>query len=212
MRLAAVIPVKSFSGAKTRLGLPAKIKSELCEMMLGEIVRTVSASPHIDTTVLVTKEERAMRIASRAGAEVVRDEAEDGVNSAVALADAFLQRKGYDASMVLPQDIPYLKIQDIDFMLNYKMHPDFAIIVPSQRFDGTNALVRMPIDLMGTHYDDDSYRKHMGEAKTRTRNVAMVFVRRVMWDVDDMGDLEFLLGQPEKPEFAAGVRELLGPS
>ena len=36
------------------------------------------------------------------------------------------------------------------------MHPNFAIIVPSRRFDGTNALARMPIDLIETHYDEDN--------------------------------------------------------
>ena len=48
--------------------------------------------------------------------------------------------------------------QDIDFMLKYQMHPNFVIIIPSRKFDGTNALVRMPIDIMKTHYDDNSYR------------------------------------------------------
>ena len=66
---------------------------------------------------------------------------------------------------MFPQDIPYIKTQDIDFMLNYKAPPNFAIIVPSRRFDGTNALVRMPTDLMETHYDEDSYKIHMNTAK-----------------------------------------------
>jgi 2-phospho-L-lactate guanylyltransferase len=89
------------------------------------------------------------------------------------------------------------------------MHPNFAIIVPSRKFNGTNAHVRMPIDLMKTHYDDDSYRNHMNTAKEHTLNVAMVFVKRIMWDVDDHEDLKFLLEQNEKPDLVEKIRKIL---
>ena len=104
---------------------------------------------------------------------------------------------------------PYIKTQDIDFMLNYQAPPNFAIIVPSRRFDGTNALVRMPVDLMETHYDEDSYKIHMNTAKEHTLNVAMVFIKRIMWDVDNIEDLEFLLEQNEKPQIAEKIRTIL---
>ena len=94
-------------------------------------------------------------------------------------------------------------------MLNYQMHPNFAIIVPSRKFDGTNALVRMPVDLMKTHYDNDSYRNHMSTAKEHTLNVAMVFVKRIMLDVDDEEDLKILLEQNEKPELAIKIKKIL---
>ena len=127
----------------------------------------------------------------------------------MALADNYLKENDFDASIVFPQDIPFIKTQDIDFMLNYKMHPNFAIIVPSRRFDGTNALVRMPVDLMETHYDEDSYKIHMNTAKEKTLNVAMVFVKRIMWDVDNMEDLKFLLEQNEKPDVASKIKHIL---
>ena len=62
---------------------------------------------------------------------------------------------------------------------------------------------------MGTHYDEDSYKIHMNTAKEKTLNVAMVFVKRVMWDVDNSEDLEFLLEQPEKPDFVEKVKKIL---
>jgi len=82
-------------------------------------------------------------------------------------------------------------------------------VVPSRRFDGTNALVRMPIDLMITHYDEDSYKIHMNTAKEVTRNVALVFVKRIMLDVDNMEDLKFLLEQNEKPEISKKIKGIL---
>ena len=209
MKIAAIIPVKTFSNAKTRLDLsPPKVEA-LCKIMLEEILHTTSISPQIEKTVIVTKEEKAIEIGKKFDAHIIIDEKEESVNSAVALADKYLLENNFDASIVFPQDIPYIKTQDIDFMLNYIAPPNFAIIVPSRRFDGTNALVRMPINLMKTHYDEDSYKIHMNTAKEHTLNVAMVFVKRMMWDVDNKEDLEFLLEQNDKPQIAEKIKNII---
>ncbi|MCJ8306486.1 MAG: 2-phospho-L-lactate guanylyltransferase [Nitrosopumilus sp.] len=209
MKIAAIIPVKTFSNAKTRLDLSQKQKEDLCKVMLEEILYVISISPQIEKIIIVTKEEKAIAIGKKFNAIIIIDEKEESVNNAVALADKYLLENNYHVSIVFPQDIPYIKTQDIDFMLNYMTHPNFAIIVPSRRFDGTNALVRMPIDLMKTHYDEDSYKIHMNTAKEHTLNVAMVFVKRIMWDVDNDEDLEFLLEQNEKPQIAEKIRKIL---
>ena len=67
----------------------------------------------------------------------------------------------------------------------------------------------MPVNLMQTHYDEDSYKIHMNTAKEHTRNVAMVFSKRIMWDVDNFEDLEFLLQQNEKPHIAQKIKDVL---
>ncbi len=209
MKIAAVVPVKTFSLAKTRLGLSSQQKEDLCKIMLEEILHILSISPQIEKTIIVTKEEKAIELGKKYNAIIIPDKEEKSVNNAVALADKYLLENKFDASIVFPQDIPFIKTQDIDFMLNYKVPPNFAIVVPSRRFDGTNALVRMPIDLMVTHYDEDSYKIHMNTAKKYTRNVALVFVKRIMLDVDNMDDLKFLLEQNEKPEIAAKIKNIL---
>lgn len=209
MKIAAIIPVKTFLNAKTRLDLSQQQVEELCKIMLEEILHTLSISPQIEKTIIVTKEPKAIEIGKKFNTITIIDEKEESVNSAVALADKYLLENNFDVSIVFPQDIPFIKTQDIDFMLNYKMHPNFAIIVPSRRFDGTNALARMPIDLMETHYDEDSYKIHMNTAKEHTLNVAMVFVKRIMWDVDNMEDLKFLLEQNEKPEISEKIRKVI---
>ncbi|MBT5201402.1 MAG: 2-phospho-L-lactate guanylyltransferase [Thaumarchaeota archaeon] len=210
MKIAAIIPVKTFSNAKTRLELSPHKVEELCKIMLEEILQTLSISPRIEKIIMVTKEQKAIEIGKKFNVITIIDEKEESVNNAVALADKYLLENKFDASIVFPQDIPYIKTQDIDFMLNYIAPPNFAIVIPSRRFDGTNALVRMPIDLMETHYDEDSYKIHMNTAKEHTLNVAMVFVKRIMWDVDNKEDLEFLLEQDEKPKIAEKIKEILG--
>ena len=209
MKIAAIIPVKTFSNAKTRLNLPTEKVEKLCKIMLEEILQVLSTSPKIEKIILVTKEEKAVEIGKKFNTITIIDEKEEGVNQAVSLTDKYLLENNFIASIVFPQDIPYIKTEDVDFILKHQLHPNFAIIVPSRKFDGTNALVRMPIDLMKTHYDDNSYRNHMLTAKEHTMNVAMVFVKRVMLDVDSQEDLEFLLEQNEKPELLEKIRKIL---
>ena len=209
MKTAAIIPVKTFSQAKTRLGLSSGQKEKICEIMLEEVLRTLSISPLIDEIIIVTKDKKAIDISEKFNAVPIIDDKESGVNDAVALADQYLLKNGFESSIVFPQDIPFMKTQDIEFMLKFKVNSDFAIIVPSRRFDGTNALVRNPVDLMKTHYDEDSYKIHMSTAKDVTREVSLVFVKRIMWDVDNMEDLKFLLAQNEKPDVAKKIHGVL---
>ncbi len=201
--------MKTFSRAKTRLGFSPKQKEKICEIMLEEILHVLSISPQIDKIIIVTKEKKAVDISKKFDAVQITDDKESGVNDAVALADEYLLKNGFEASIVFPQDIPFIKTQDIDFMLKFKVDSDFAIVVPSRRFDGTNALVRKPINLMKTHYDEDSYKIHMSTAKEMTRDVSLVFVKRIMWDVDNMEDLKFLLSQNEKPDVAKKIHDVL---
>jgi len=209
LKTAAIIPVKTFSNAKTRLELSSIQKEKICEIMLEEILQTLSISPQIDKIIIITKDEKAIEISKKFNTVQIMDNDESGVNDAVALADDYLLKNNFDTSIVFPQDIPYIKTQDIEFILKFKGDSNFAIIVPSRRFDGTNALVRNPVNLMKTHYDEDSYKIHMSVAKEKTRDTSMVFAKRIMWDVDNMEDLKFLLSQTEKPEVSKKIQGVL---
>ena len=177
--------------------------------MLEEIIHTLTISPLIDQTIVVTKEPAALEICKKFKAIPIHDSEESGVNNAVSLADKYLIENNFDASIVFPQDIPFIKTQDIEFVLKFRSDTSFVIVVPSRRFDGTNALVRMPTNLMKTHYDEDSYKIHMSTAKEITRDVSLVFAKRIMWDVDNFEDLEFLLRQNEKPEIVEKIQSVL---
>ena len=209
MKTAAIIPVKTFSKAKTRLGLSSEQTEKICEIMLEEILKTLSISPQIDKIIIVTKDKKALEISKKFDVVQIIDDKESGVNNAVALADQYLLNNDFEASIVFPQDIPFIKTQDIEFILKFETDSDFAIIVPSRRFDGTNALVRNPINLMKTHYDEDSYKIHMSTAKETTRDVSLVFVKRIMLDVDNMEDLKFLLSQNEKLDLVKKIQSVL---
>ena len=208
MKTSAIIPVKTFSNAKTRLELNEEKKIDICKLMLEEVLQTLSISNHIDKIVIVSKDEEALKISKKFGAIQIRDN-ETGVNNAVILADEFLKKNDFDASLVIPQDIPFIKIQDIDFLMKFQHPPRFTLIVPSRRFDGTNALVRMPVDIMKPHYDENSYKIHLTTGKSQTLKTSLVFVKRIMMDIDNMDDLKFAIAQNEKLVFCKKILALM---
>lgn len=209
MRVSVIVPVKAYSKAKTRLDVPPRVREEICHIMLREVLHTLAESPLVHETVMVTREDRARSLGEEMGATILRD-VEAGVNEAVALADAYLVGKGAAMSLVIPQDIPLMRDRDIGFLLKFFTPPTCVLVVPSQRLDGTNALLRCPPDVMGTHYDDDSYRSHMRMARQATPNPGLVHVPRMMRDVDTVEDLGHILRDGAKPELALHISRLLG--
>lgn len=175
--------------------------------MLREILHTLSVSPVISDIVLVSGDRQVLEMGEEYGAVPVVDHDESGVNQAVSLADR--HTAGSDASLVLPQDIPFIKTQDIDFLLRFVAYPKCCIVVPSRRFDGTNALFRMPADIIKTYYDQDSYRMHMQAAKQATSNSILIFVKRIMMDIDTVDDLKYCISQNQKPDLCEKLAGLV---
>ena len=208
MKTLAIIPVKTFSQAKTRLTLSKIQKEFLCKIMLEEVLRTISKSKSIDNIAIVSKDEDAMKLGKQFGALQIYDN-DRGVNTAISLADKYLSDKGYDCSVIFPQDIPIMEPSDIDNLLSFLKSSSSVIIVPSLQFNGTNALVRCPTNIMETQYDRGSYSYQLKAAKTVTQNVSIAFIRRIMLDIDDDSDLQYIIKQNEKPEFIEKVSSLL---
>ena len=209
MKLSAIIPVKSFSNAKTRLGLPLEKKELLCKLMLDEVIHTINNCNLIDQIIIVSKEEYALKLCDKFHGVQIIDEHETSVNDAVSLADDYLKKNNYNTSVVFPQDIPFMTVNDIEFLLSFTNPPKFVLTVPSNRFDGTNALVRMPSDIIKLHYDDDSFVNHLESAKSLTGNSSVVYVKRIMFDIDNMSDLKLAVNQNEKIVLIKKIDELL---
>ena len=207
MPIASIIPVKTFSKAKTRLGLSQEKTEQLCKIMLDEVLSAISQSK-IDKTVIISRDERAFEIAKKYNAVQIYEETENGVNSAVSLAEKYLLENNFETSIVFPQDIPLITSYDIDELIKYRKNPQL-VVVPSRKFDGTNALLRSPINIMETHYDEDSYKIHLTTAKSRNIPTTFALIRRIMWDIDDITDVEFILSNIEKPELVNKIRNTL---
>jgi 2-phospho-L-lactate guanylyltransferase len=208
LRIGAIIPVKTFSRAKTRLNLSQEKTERICEEMLESVLENVTHSKIIEKTVLVSKDEKALGIGKKFGAVGIYDESEQGVNSAVLLADNYFLQEGFEATMVFPQDIPLIQPEDVDTLYQMRTSERCVLVVPSRKFDGTNALFRTPTNVMETHYDEDSYKIHLNTAEKRNASSALVLIRRIMLDIDDQSDLRFILSFSDT-KIANSLRKIL---
>ena len=172
--------------------------------MLQEVLNTISNCKLISKIVLVSKDEEALKLGRQFDAIEIFDN-ESGVNDAISLADQYLSDKKFDCSVIFPQDIPIMTSSDIDNLLGFVKSKRSVIIVPSRQFNGTNALVRCPADIMETRYDMGSYTFQMDAARTKTENISIALIRRMMLDIDDEFDLALMLKQNDKQDFCKKI-------
>ena len=199
LRVGAIVPVKTFSRAKTRLNLTTEKTEQICGIMLESVLNTISQSDIIEKTVIVSRDEIALGIGKKFGAVQIYDEEELGVNSAVKLGDNYFAKEEFDITIVFPQDIPLLQAEDIRTLFEMRDSKRCVLVVPSRKFDGTNALLRMPPDVTDTHYDEDSYKIHLNTSEKKNASSALILIRRIMLDIDDQDDLHLIMNQYDLP-------------
>ena len=209
MKTVAIIPVKSFSKAKTRLTISSEKTVDICKLMLGEVLQTISTSKKIDNTIIVSHDQSAFDIGKKFNAIEVFDELESGVNNAITLADEYISDSEFGTSIILPQDIPFFNNSDLDNLFSFFQRKNSIIVVPSRQFNGTNSLIRNPSRVMTTRYDEGTYKSHLDEAKCNNVDFSLVLIRRLMLDIDSQDDIEFAMKYNEKPDLCKKMLDFM---
>ena len=208
MKTSVIIPVKTFHKSKTRLQLSEEKTNKLCRLLLEEVIRTIHESKLIDKTIVVTNEEQISDIIEKYGCEKIKDEHETSVNDAVKLAEEYLLENEFTHSIVLPLDVPFFESDDLKKLLDFSEN-ESVIVVPSRHFDGTNALLRTPINSMTPRYDEGSYSFQIESAQKDDVKISIGLIYRLMLDIDNTEDLEFVIKQNIKPELCKKIREII---
>jgi 2-phospho-L-lactate/phosphoenolpyruvate guanylyltransferase len=201
MKTVAIVPVKKFENSKTRLSAALTLdeRMTLSSLMLSSTLE-VLACTSLAQIVVVSSDRRAQNLTVKHGAKFLYEEKENGVNSAVAIADRYcLEEEGADATIVVPEDLPLLHAIDIAMVCDLAKEQENCIVIcPSIKFDGTNLLLRKPPSAMKTHYDNDSYEMHIMTAKELGVTVKIFFSKRLMSDVDTIEDIKQLAQERSK--------------
>jgi len=208
LKTSVIIPVKSFQKSKSRLQLTEQKTNELCRLLLEEVVKTVSESGLIDKIIVVTNEEGITDIINRYECKKIEDVNERSVNDAVGLAESYLRENKFTHSIVLPLDVPFFYSEDLKKLLDFSKDRS-VVIVPSRHFDGTNALLRTPIDSMKPRYDEGSFSFQIESAKNFDVDISIGIIFRLMLDIDNTEDLDFVIKQNIKPDFCEKIRRII---
>jgi 2-phospho-L-lactate guanylyltransferase len=143
----------------------------------------------ISDVVIVSEESKAKKISNFYGANFLYAK-ELGVNHAVKIGDKFCAKNEIDCNIVIPIDLALLSPSDLFLIIYLSLrHEKCAIICPSLRKDGTNLLLRRPIDIFETSYDDRSYYNHIVMSREAKVHTMVISSMNIMLDVDTKEDI-----------------------
>ncbi|MEM3736669.1 MAG: 2-phospho-L-lactate guanylyltransferase [Candidatus Bathyarchaeia archaeon] len=190
-----IIPVKGLRNIKSRLApiLDADGRCKLGLNMFIDVMNAVQRSRDIRSILVVSSDPTIHELSKDMNAETLMEKSERGVNTAVAIATSYAKHRGATGALILPSDIPLITPRDIDRMISMAADERSMVITPSIRYDGTNALLLKPPDVIRTCYENESYTAHIRMAKERGLKLSVYFSKRVMLDIDTPEDVEEFL-------------------
>lgn len=177
----ALIPIKARHRCKTRLSgcLTDLQRRQLAGDMLQHVVQVLQQVPAITRIVVLTPERDRLA----AEVELLDDEGED-LNSSLAGAVARLREQGCGRLLIVPADLPWLAVDDIEVLLARET----LAIAPSADEQGTNGLhlpARMPFHFrFGPH----SFAAHCEAAGRMPVAYRVVRAPGLAFDVDTPAD------------------------
>ena len=191
LRIFSITPVKCLAHCKERLApfLDAELHKELIFRMLGHVLNVLTKSSSLSGSVVVSPDSRILDFAADLGAYPLPEEDEVGVNGAVLRATEYCFKLGADATMVIPSDIALIREEDIKELAILAQEGAEVVLTPSLRYDGTNALVRSPPDVIQTYYEKDSFFSHLKSALAKHLNTQLYLSRSLMIDIDSAEDI-----------------------
>jgi 2-phospho-L-lactate guanylyltransferase len=163
-RVAAIIPVGAFDGAKSRLGgtLDAEERRDLAETMLERTVRAALDADRIDDVLVISPDREALGRASELGARTLRQRSQ-GLNQGLREARDDAVAGGADAIVVVPIDMPLIgpvALAELVAPLDAVADRPLVVLAPDRHGRGTNALVVAPPDAIEFAFGGDSREAH----------------------------------------------------
>ena len=188
-----IIPIKTFENSKNRLKshLNDTIRMQLCELMAMDVLNAVLKNEEFDKIIIITKEKQAFSKYTNDKIIIIEENEELGINQAIKFAYNQFNIGKSDAVLILHADTPLISKDDINWMSDkLTSHESIAIIAPSLRKDGTNALLVKPANLIKFQFGKNSYEKHLELLKNKQDLEVLIFENEnISLDIDIFEDL-----------------------
>lgn len=180
----AVVPVKAWRSAKSRLNLPPDSRAAMARAMTLDVLDLLTAHPDIAHVVVVTVDDEASREAQARGATVLPEDL--GLNDAVRRGCAWITEQRADGpTVVVPADLGFLTASALADALALLAEVSPAH-VPDLSGEGTTLLAAPTASAITPFYGLGSSAAHAEAGFVRVEGVDRV----VRADVDRLEDLE----------------------
>ncbi len=187
----AVVPVKSFNSAKSRLAdiLQADERNQLSRAMMADVLSVLLASNRLEGALVVTSDKEVADSAVAAGARVFRELGNQGPAKAVTTAAQWLVGVGCQGILGIMSDLPAITESEIDKLLTCHGDLPAVTLAPSRDGLGTNAVVCTPPDVVGLSFGKNSLASHLSSAKRRGIQPNIINLPGIGLDLDYSDDL-----------------------
>ena len=166
-RVAAIIPVGTLAGAKSRLGesLDAEERQDLVEGFLARTVVAALAVDRLADVLVISPDRDVLARSAELGARTLRQRTR-GLNRGLTEARADVLAGGAEAVLILPIDLPFVTPDAIDALVESLTAADRTVVlVPDRHGTGTNALGLRPPDVIGFAFGPSSRDAHRAAAE-----------------------------------------------
>lgn len=188
MKTVAVLPVKRFGAAKTRLAADlGGPQPELAARMADGVLRALCASS-ADRVLVVTRERAVMDLADELGAEIVEEERLEGHSAAATLGIRRALELGAERVLLAAGDCPLLTAGEIDALLARHTGPG-VVILADRHGTGTNGLLLCPPTAIPPSFGMGSRERHAELAHHRGVPWTVEEIPAFAYDVDTAEDL-----------------------
>ncbi len=194
MRGILLIPFKSVATAKQRLAqaLNQQQRSQLAEAMLRDVLSAARGVRNRIDVALVSGDARAQAMAREFGFVVIEDTRNESETAAIEFATAWCEQRGYDATIVVPADIPLITSDELHRVLD-AAPAEGAVFVPAYDRRGSNCILRRPASIIALRFGNDSFLPHC-EAMQRTgKELVILEMPGIGLDIDNPHELELLV-------------------
>jgi 2-phospho-L-lactate guanylyltransferase len=165
--VAAIIPVGTLAGAKTRLGetLDAEERLDLVDRLLARTVVAALAVDGLSDVLVVSPDRDVLHRAVELGARTLRQRSR-GLNAGLAEARVDAEAGGAEALLVLPIDLPFVTTETITSVIEPLAGVERTVVlVPDRHGTGTNALGLRPPDVIDFAFGPRSRGTHRSAAE-----------------------------------------------
>jgi 2-phospho-L-lactate guanylyltransferase len=194
VRTAAILPVKRFARAKSRLGesVDDELRLALARAMVGDVLCALHECAAIDLTIVVSSERSVTAAAAYLGALVVQDTAEEGQSAAARLGLERALEEGAERALCIPGDCPALDPAELEALLLGDSAAAEVVIAPDRHGTGTNGLLLSPPDAILPSFGPGSCARHRELARTAGVACRVEHPQSLLLDIDTGADLDAL--------------------
>jgi 2-phospho-L-lactate guanylyltransferase len=191
VKVVALVPVKAFAAAKTRLSplLPAERRADLAARLLDHVLDAILSSDAVDCCAVVSPDSSALATAAALGAVPLRQESR-GLNPGLEEGRGWAVRQGAGALLVVLGDLPLLTPADVAGLVAQATGAPGVVLAPDRHSTGSNALLLTPPTAIPFHFGVDSAAAHQAAAAERGLPFRHYITSGTAFDVDTPADLQ----------------------